>query len=187
MENLEKVEMLVQGINSVHKEFSDFYFNSEERKINLSRTIRHIPLEHIKSYRLNLHESINDYIWKLLDRDFKFVYRVKTTESVDDKIERYSQKANQAPVSNWLNDLFGARIIVSDELYEQIKNSLHCWEEKFGLKNWYEREVEEYRGVHIYFKNQANFHFAWELQVWKRADVEMNIASHRKYKRAFVR
>ena len=187
---LSKVEELIVGINEVHKKFSDYYFDSDEKKINLSKTIRHIPIDHIRLYRLNLHESINDYIWELLERDFKFLYRVKTMESVSDKIERFGKKENQYPVANWLNDIFGARIIVKTDLYNEIRENLFLWEEKVGLKNWYEKgEAEEdaYKGLHVYFKNNLNYFFPWELQVWDSNNIETNIRHHRMYKRAFVK
>lgn len=42
------------------------------------------------------------------DIDIKYFYRVKTRESIDDKIERYASREDQYPVNNWLNDIFGA-------------------------------------------------------------------------------
>lgn len=68
-------------------------------------------------------------------------------------------------------------------IIEQVMDKLDEWKEKYGLKNWYLRDKEEY--IHIYFKNSNNFYYPWEL-VWDRKDVEKNIQSHRKYKRNFV-
>ncbi|MCL2843928.1 MAG: GTP pyrophosphokinase [Chitinivibrionia bacterium] len=187
---LKKVEELVSGINEVHKKFSDYYFDCDEKKINLAKTIRHIPFDHIRLYRLNLHESINDYIWELIQKDLRFLYRVKTMESLTDKIERFSQKENQYPVSNWLNDIFGARIIVKTELYNEIRENLSPWEEKLGLKNWYEKgenAEDGYKALHVYFKNKLNYFFPWELQIWDEKNIETNIQHHRMYKRGFVK
>ncbi|MDR1018389.1 MAG: hypothetical protein LBM02_06770, partial [Lachnospiraceae bacterium] len=53
-------------------------------------------------------------------------------------------------------------------------------------KNWYYRDKDGYKGLHFYFKNQSNYYFPWELQVWNEDDVEPNIESHEKYKRTFA-
>lgn len=57
-----QTRQLVSEINRLHRDFSADYFEAGRmEKINLSRTIAHIPVEHIYHYRLTLHESINDY------------------------------------------------------------------------------------------------------------------------------
>ena len=116
----------------------------------------------------------------------QYYYRVKTLESIDDKINRYSLNTDQYPVNNWLNDIFGARIILNTQEVEEISELLDGWQEKFGLKNWYFRDKDGYRGIHIYFKNKSNFYFPWELQVWDEKDELTNIENHEKYKRTFV-
>ncbi|ENV75945.1 hypothetical protein [Acinetobacter ursingii] len=71
----------------------------------------------------------------------QYYYRVKTLESIDDKINRYSLNTDQYPVNNWLNDIFGARIILNTQEVEELSELLDGWQEKFGLKNWYFREA----------------------------------------------
>ena len=106
-ETLEKVELMIKTINKIHADFSRDYFEAGRiEKINLSKTITRVPYQHIAKYRLNLHESINDYLIKnktgfLL----QYYYRVKTLESIDDKISRFSENTDQYPVNNWLNDI----------------------------------------------------------------------------------
>ncbi len=116
----------------------------------------------------------------------QYYYRVKTLESIDDKIARFSENTDQYPVNNWLNDIFGARIIVNTAEVDTISEQLDEWQEKYGLKNWYFRDKDGYRGLHIYFKNKSNFYFPWELQVWDEKDELSNIETHEKYKRTFV-
>ena len=187
-ETLEKVELMIKTINKIHADFSRDYFEAGRiEKINLSKTITRVPYQHIAKYRLNLHESINDYLIKnktgfLL----QYYYRVKTLESIDDKIARFSENTDQYPVNNWLNDIFGARIIVNTVEVDAISEQLDEWQEKYGLKNWYYRDKDGYRGLHIYFKNKSNFYFPWELQVWDEKDELSNIETHEKYKRTFV-
>ncbi|WP_311063889.1 hypothetical protein [Halomonas sp. DWK9] len=63
---------------------------------------------------------------------------------------------------------------------------LDGWQDELGLKNWYLRDKEGDRGLHIYFKNRSNFYFPWELQIWDEADVRSNIENHEKFKRHFM-
>lgn len=56
-------------------------------------------------YRLNLHESINDYLMKADLQDIAYVYRVKTSESILDKIDRFSECKEGYPVNSILNDI----------------------------------------------------------------------------------
>ena len=63
---------------------------------------------------------------------------------------------------------------------------LDDWQVRYGLKNWYLRDMDGYVGIHIYFKNKSNFYYPWELQLWDENDLEGNIASHIKYMRKFV-
>ncbi|WP_439256652.1 GTP pyrophosphokinase [Lonepinella sp. BR2271] len=184
---LEKIERLIDEINKVHLAFSQDYFETGKiQKVNLKHTLAKMSVEHILAYRLNLHEAINDYLYRADLTDISYFYRVKTSESILHKIERFQQRSEGFPVNSIMNDIFGARMIVSTEDITQVMNKLDEWKEKYGLKNWYLRDKDEYVGIHIYFKNSSNFYYPWELQIWDRKDAERNIQSHRKYKRNFV-
>lgn len=186
MDKINQVQQLVSEINRLHYDFSRDYFESGKiEKINLSRTISNVPIPQIYRYRLTLHESINDYLMTA-DIDIKYFYRVKTRESIDDKIERYTNREDQYPVNNWLNDIFGARIILNADDIATVMSLLDDWQNELNLKNWYLRDKEGYRGLHIYFKNRSNFYFPWELQIWDKADMRSNIDNHEKFKRNFL-
>jgi hypothetical protein len=160
---LEKIERLIDEINKVHLAFSKDYFETDKlEKVNLKHTLAKVPVEHILSYRLNLHESINNYLYRADLYDVPYFYCVKTSESILDKIERFKQRS-EYPVNSILNDIFGARIVVSSEDIAQVMEQLDNWKEKYGLKNWYLRDKDEYVGIHIYFKNASNFYYPWEL------------------------
>ncbi len=118
--------------------------------------------------------------------DIKYFYRVKTRESIDDKMARFSSREDQYPVNNWLYDIFGARIILSASEIKSIIELLDDWQDELNLKNWYLRDKEGYRGLHVYFKNKSNFYFPWELQIWDAADIQSNIQNHEKFKRDFL-
>ncbi|QPB43154.1 nucleotidyltransferase family protein [Rodentibacter haemolyticus] len=185
---IDKIERLIDEINKVHLAFSQDYFETGKvQKVNLKHTLLKVPIEHILSYRLNLHESINDYLYRADLYDVPYFYRVKTSESILDKIERFKQRSEGYPVNSILNDIFGARIIVSSNDITEVMNKLDDWKENYGLKNWYLRDRDEYVGVHVYFKNTNNAYYPWELQIWDKKDAESNILSHQKYKRNFVK
>jgi len=186
MSNIEKTQKLIGIINDVHLQYSlDYFETGKVDKINLAKT--DVPTEHILRYRLNLHESINDYLISQDLDGLTYYYRVKTSESILDKIERYSLNVDKYPVNNWMNDIFGARMILTGDEITEVQDLLYGWQERFGLKNWYFRDKDDYRGLHIYFKNKSNFYFPWELQLWDENDVERNIQSHRLLKRGFVK
>ncbi|MFL2439742.1 GTP pyrophosphokinase (plasmid) [Bacillus thuringiensis] len=183
---INKVEHFIYEINQLHKEVSQDYFETnKEERYNLSKTITHVPVDYILDYRLNLHECINDYLMRGLSPLF-FVYRVKTHESIMDKLERYANRENKYPVNGWLNDIFGCRLIVDTETMELIENTLDKWKEQFNLKNWYKKDKDGYKAIHVYFKNQNNVYFPWELQIWDEKDKKQNIQAHRSQKRKFI-
>lgn len=186
--NIEKTERLIREINLIHAKYSQDYFETGKvQKLNLSRTLKNTPTEHILSYRLNLHEAINDYLLFADTKDINFYYRIKTSESIQDKINRYLQRQNQYPVNNILNDIFGARIVLPSNDIQVILEKLDDYKEKYGLKNWYLRDIEGYIGIHVYFKNASNFYYPWELQIWDENDAIGNIKNHQAYKRDFVK
>jgi hypothetical protein len=186
LNKIDQVKQLVKEINRLHRDFSKDYFETGRvEKINLSRTIKHVPIAHIYKYRLILHESVNDYLMTA-DIDIKYFYRVKTRESIDDKIERFATRDDQYPVNNWLNDIFGARIILTTAEIATVMDLLDDWQDELNLKNWYLRNKEGYKGLHIYFKNRSNFYFPWELQIWDVEDIQRNIKNHEKFKRNFI-
>ncbi|MFA0001657.1 GTP pyrophosphokinase [Vibrio sp. 10N.261.46.A3] len=185
--NITCVKQLIREINRIHKEFSTKYFDiGSFEKIKLSRTINNVPERHIYNYRLTLHESINDYLMTA-DINMKYFYRVKTSESIGDKIKRYSQREDQYPVNNWLNDIFGARIILTSEEVGMVMEALDDWQDELSLKNWYWRDKDGYKGLHVYFKNRSNFFFPWELQVWDEAHLQDNVSNHERFKRDFLK
>ncbi len=65
-------------------------------------------------------------------------------------------------------------------------NMLDDWQQELNLKNWYLRDKDGYRGLHVYFKNKTNFYFPWELQIWDAEDVQSNIQNHEQFKRTFL-
>ena len=81
--HIQNTERLIREINHIHAQYSQDYFETGKvAKVNLSRTLQNVPIEHILSYRLVLHEAINDYLAFADTRGIDFFYRVKTAESI---------------------------------------------------------------------------------------------------------
>lgn len=187
---VEDVLVLIETINTIHATFSKDYFETGEvPKHNLKRTIEHVPVEDILTYRLYLHESINDYLMRnaAVLSGISYYYRVKTAESILDKITRYRNRPDGYAVNGYMNDIFGARVILSESQLQIVLKKMDALKECFHLKNWYLREKEGYRGLHLYFKNQNNYYYPWELQLWSEQDIEHNIRSHQLVKRGFLK
>ncbi len=141
-------------------------------------------LKYIMTYRNNL---VNETL-KLSDKlgQLKIISRVKTVNSIRDKINKYIFKEGNGkyPINKCLNDIFGMRIIISNESdYTYICNKLNA-----DYKNCkaYVRQDNEYEAVHFYFKVN-NKMFPWELQIWKQCDEDKNKLSHSKYKQQYTK
>lgn len=175
---IEKVERLVTEINKIHEQYAEDYFETGKvEKVNLSRTFSKVPTEHILAYRLNLHESINDYLYKADVKDINFYYRVKTSESILDKIDYHRKRETKYPVNTILNDIFGVRVILDSHDVNAILNKIDDWKDNYKLNNWYLKDVDGYIGVHAYFAPNDNF--PWELQIWDEKDAKPNIEKHK--------
>lgn len=114
--------------------------------------------------------------------------RIKALNSIEEKIHAYTEKAKKEgnfPIIKCLNDLFGARTVLEDELTtEQIKtiaaNALG--EKKCKVLP---RSVGSYKATHVYF-HSSNANYDWELQVWNAADEQTNLESHKEYKQRYT-
>ncbi len=95
---LNQVKEIVEEVNSIHLAFSKEVFQHLE-PINLAKS-KEPELDHVLTYRLHLHESINDYLMQSHLLGKPFVYRVKTSESILYKRERFLReplKTQQLP------------------------------------------------------------------------------------------
>ena len=179
--NIKKVERLIFEINTILIKYSEEYFESGKlAKVNLNHTFAKVPVDEILKYRLNLHESINDYLMVADVSDISYFYRVKTSESILDKIERFTKRPEGYPVNSVLNDIFGARVILPTSVITEVMDRLDDWKEEYGLKNWYLKDTGDYTGIHLYFKNKSHFYYPWELQIWDKNDIFRNIESHKR-------
>lgn len=113
--------------------------------------------------------------------------RVKTQNSIAYKIERYKTDRHEfgkIPINKCINDLFGIRIILETtspygEIHSLMQNM--C----VGKYRCINSSKNDYKAIHLYFKKD-NRSFPWELQVWKKCDVESNFISHKNYKQEYT-
>lgn len=113
--------------------------------------------------------------------------RVKAQNSIAYKIKMYKTDRHEfgkIPINKCINDLFGIRIILETTLpYEEIRDFIqNMYARKYRCIN---SSKNDYKAVHLYFKKD-NRSFPWELQVWKKCDVESNFISHKKYKQEYT-
>lgn len=112
--------------------------------------------------------------------------RTKAKNSIEFKIENYikNHEHGKVPISKCFNDLFGIRIICSEELpFDEVLKLIN---NKYNNIKCIDSTKNDYKATHIYFKKD-NYSFQWELQVWNKLDEVNNIISHEKYKQDYVR
>ncbi len=178
-----QTERLILEINHSHTIISKDYFENlnieeiEPHNAYLDQIFNGIKIQPILDYRLNLHESINDYLMTADLKGIDYVYRVKSSESIINKINRYSLKDKRLLAKEVLDDILGIRILLNAEEIAETLNSLDDWKEQYGLKNWYLRDKDGYKGLHLYFKNDS--YYPWELQIWDSNDVASNIQNRK--------
>lgn len=88
----EKLNALVTEINRIHLEYSKDYFETGKvEKINLKHTFSKVPTKARFCPTVWIYMSQCDYLMKADVQDIAYVYRVKTSESILDKL-RFSER-----------------------------------------------------------------------------------------------
>lgn len=193
---LDELDKLIKFIQNEYIEFNEKWQNSSYySKINLKNNTVCDLLENEQMLNtiFNYREFINENNIQLLidfkqfnSEKSKVNIRTKTKNSIEYKIKNYTEnhENGKIPIEKCLNDLFGIRIIGSEELtHEQIMEFINMRHENLKC---IDSSKKEYKATHIYFK-QDNFNFQWELQIWNKIDEVNNIISHEKYKQDYVK
>lgn len=146
-------------------------------------------LAYILNYRNFINEKATEIIdsIKLLNTTNIVICRVKALNSIQYKIENYEKnhENGKIPIRKCLNDLFGIRLISKEEInFETIKDFLN---ENFPELKCIHSKKEQYDAVHIYFGNDNNKKFQWELQLWDKHHEESNYISHAKHKQGYTK
>lgn len=193
---IKELERLISFIQKEYIEFNEKWQNSNYySKINLKNNLVCDLLENeeILNTIFNYREFINENNIQLLmdfkqfnNDEAKVNIRAKTKNSIEYKIKNYilNHENGQIPINKCINDLFGIRIICTEEITN--KQITELVESKFKNLKCIDSSKQEYKATHIYFK-QDNFNFQWELQVWNKVDEINNINSHEKYKQDYVK
>lgn len=146
-------------------------------------------LLYVFNYRKYINDNVSDIITDIQEQNFINIVntRVKALNSIQYKIQNYeyNHEAGKIALKKCLNDIFGIRMIFEEdikfeEIYEYIKKyfpKLKCLESVRG----------EYYAIHIYFGNDDNFKFQWELQLWDKKHEKINLESHAKYKQDYTK
>ena len=193
---LKELEKLISFIQTEYIEVNEKWQKSDyHTKINLknNQVCDLLDNEEMLNTIFNYREFINENNIQLL-MDFKQFnndkakvnIRAKTKNSIEYKIKNYieNHEDGKVPINKCFNDLFGIRIICTEEITnKQIEELI---EDKFENLKCIDSSKQEYKATHIYFK-QDNFNFQWELQVWNEIDEINNINSHERYKQDYVR
>lgn len=193
---LEELDKLINFIQTEYIQLTNKWEKSDYyTKVNLKTNQVCDLLENklILDTIVNYREFINQNNIQLL-MDFKKFnsanatvnIRTKAKNSIEFKIENYikNHENGKVPISKCFNDLFGIRIICSEELpFDEVLELINT---KYNNLKCIDSTKNDYKATHIYFKKD-NYAFQWELQVWNKIDEVNNIISHEKYKQDYVR
>ena len=117
-----------------------------------------------------------------------FRARAKQPNSILAKLQKYitAKEQGKVSISKCLNDLVGARIIVSNDTeYVNMLEELQTYFAEDRNVRVVKSFHGSYNAVHIYIQEE-NSTFPWELQIWKQEDELTNEASHRIYKQEYA-
>lgn len=194
--NIEILKELIIFIQDKYDEISkEWENNNEYMQLNMQKyQVKDMHnddkiLTYILNYRNFINERATEIIDSIqtLDATNNVRCRVKTLNSIQYKIENYEKnhENGKIPIRKCLNDLFGIRMISNTEInYEIIKEFI---DENFPKLKCIHSKKEQYDAVHIYFGNDNNKKFQWELQLWDKLHEESNYISHAKHKQGYTK
>ena len=193
---IEILKELIVLIQNKYDEISEEWFkNSEYIELNM-RKYKVIDIyndELLLLYIQNYRNFVNNNALEItnsirsLETSNKIQCRVKALNSIQYKIENYkiNHEQGKIPIRKCLNDLFGIRMITNEQLeYEKIKQFI---DEKFPKLKCIYAKRGQYQAIHIYFGNDNNKKFQWELQLWDKEHEESNYLSHKEHKQGYTK
>ena len=196
LKNMEELKQIIIFIRDKYDKISnEWENNSEYISLNMQKyQVKDIYnndkiLAYILNYRNFINEKATEIIdsIKLLNTTNIVICRVKALNSIQYKIENYEKnhENGKIPIRKCLNDLFGIRLISEEEItFETIKEFLN---KNFPELKCIHSKKEQYDAVHIYFGNDNNKKFQWELQLWDKLHEESNYISHAKHKQGYTK
>lgn len=148
-------------------------------------------LEYMESYQNGLYELYIDIAVALSSEyDIPVIGRVKNDDSIVSKLHRKRLDANGSfPVNKYLNDLLGFRVI--DKNFNSNFTTLNDHLKSIDIKGqkrirYSERQIKDYKALHVYFMGLSNNCFPIELQIWDADHERSNLDSHKVYKKEYT-
>lgn len=146
-------------------------------------------LLHIFNYRIFINDNISEMMENIQKKFFLNTVntRVKSTNSIQFKIQNYvrNHENGKVPLKKCLNDIFGIRMIFNDDInYKEIKEFIN---NNYPSLKCIKSVKQKYNAVHIYFGNDNNKNFQWELQLWDKKHEKSNLESHAMYKQDYTK
>ena len=146
-------------------------------------------LHYVFNYRKFINDNITDMVNAIQVHKFSNVVntRVKALNSIQYKIQNYelNHEDGKIALKKCLNDIFGIRMIFNEDInYNDIKLYI---EKEFPNLKCIESKRGNYYAIHIYFGNDDNYRFQWELQLWDKRHEKANLESHAQYKQDYTK
>lgn len=186
---IDLIQSQFDAINEKWEQSSDYFPLNMKRKRVEDIYIDESLLHYVFNYRKFINDNIIDMVNIIQEKEFSNVVntRVKALNSIQYKIQNYelNHENGKIAVKKCLNDIFGIRMIFNDDIdYNEIKEYI---ETNFPNLKCIESKRENYYAIHIYFGNDDNYKFQWELQLWDKKHEETNLESHARYKQDYTR
>lgn len=200
---MDKLIEVIHLINEEHKSFSEKII-CELENINLKKKrVDHVVrvdraddivqnesyidnnfMVHMNTYCSNLPNIYNTDLFDMTIGEEDFSLRIKDPSSRVSKLMNYRfKKKEQGAVSlnKCLNDLLGFRIILDSYDFKELCELLASHPIKV-----HNSDKGNYKATHLYFNNQKNIYYPWELQIWLKKDEALNYSSHSKHKQNYT-
>ena len=192
MNDLKKLIMFIQEqYDFISEEWknNENYFSINMKKIRVDHIFRS---EQLLSYVFNYRNFLNIKMIEINEKISKLSIssvvsrRVKNTNSIQFKLEEYNKnhENGKIPIKKCLNDIMGFRIILKEDTnYNEIKKFINV---NFPKLKCIDSTKDDYVAAHIYFGNDDNTKFQWELQIWDEKHEISNLESHHKHKQDYT-
>lgn len=173
-------------MNNKWKKYNNRIINLRKKQIDDIFSNQNL-LDNVYDYQSFLNDNSFDVSKRLEELEIKSEkkMRIKTLNSIQDKIERYKKKLDgKVSINKCLNDIMGMRITTNQFYkFEEIETII---KDNFPMLKCINSDKGNYRGTHIYFRNDDNFKYPWELQIWFKGNEAINTKSHAEHKQKYV-
>ena len=148
-------------------------------------------LSNIINYRNFVNDNNTNMVELIQKQNFSYpvTARVKALNSVQEKLNNYElyHEKGKIPLQKCINDIYGIRIIITEDIcYEEVRSFVDKEIPEYHLK-CISSIHGDYKAVHIYFGNDDNNKYQWELQIWDKKHEKINFDSHAKHKQHYTK